>query len=431
MNKLFSFTEWLTEQQSQPLYFKQITEGGAYGHVSHPFDDLDLTMSDLIDLIKITVHGGFTVDNFTQEKTDGMNLLISYRDNKLIAARNKSHLKNAGQNALDIAGISDLFKGRGDIEIAYNSAMKDLTTSINALSNTKKLEIFKNGSVFASVEIITPITQNTVPYGKNMLIFHGLLEYDLSGNVINSDKQGGRTLGKLIQDANAAAQETFYIRGPHDLEIKPIRNAKQKENYYLEKLKTIMKSSNIKNNDTLADLILGNAINMVNIIQSTLGIIIPTEAVEGIAKRISGINKSFTVSDIKKSLGSQASVYLEYEKNQEKWLKKEIYFPIESLFLELGTDVMLNMESFLAANPTQAAVEMKSEIQKSISEIKKLNNEDAIRKLEYELKRLSAVGGLDQIVPTEGITFMFKGKLYKYTGIFAITHQIRSILAYK
>jgi len=44
---------------------------------------------------------------------------------------------------------------------------------------------------------------------------------------------------------------------------------------------------------------------------------------------------------------------------------------------------------------------------------------------------VAAAGGLDSIVPTEGITFMYKGKPYKYTGIFAPLHQIRSILAYK
>jgi hypothetical protein len=51
--------------------------------------------------------------------------------------------------------------------------------------------------------------------------------------------------------------------------------------------------------------------------------------------------------------------------------------------------------------------------------------------MEYELERVASAGGLEAIVPTEGITFVYKGKIYKFTGIFAPLHQIRSILAYK
>ena len=100
---------------------------------------------------------------------------------------------------------------------------------------------FANGSKFASLEIITPITQNTVPYGQNLLVFHGVLEYDLAGNVIDEDKQAGRDLGKMIADANLAAQETFFVRGPEDIEIKPFNDAKNRSSYYEAKYKKSLK----------------------------------------------------------------------------------------------------------------------------------------------------------------------------------------------
>ena len=87
-----------------PLY-----EGGAYGHISHPFEDIGLTMEDLRQMITSTVEGAFGPENFVQEKTDGQNIMISWKSGKLIAARNKSHLKDAGENALDSAGIANLF----------------------------------------------------------------------------------------------------------------------------------------------------------------------------------------------------------------------------------------------------------------------------------------------------------------------------------
>jgi hypothetical protein len=92
---------------------------------------------------------------------------------------------------------------------------------------------------------------------------------------------------------------------------------------------------------------------------------------------------------------------------------------------------MKNMSAFLSADPTVAAESMKKEIDQTIATIRTNGDAADVEKLERQLSRVTAAGGLDSIVPTEGITFVFKGKLYKYTGIFAPIHQIRSILAYK
>ena len=58
-------------------------------------------------------------------------LTISWRDNRLVAARNKGHLKNKGENALDIRGVSDKFQGRGGLSDAYNFAMRDLSKKLS------------------------------------------------------------------------------------------------------------------------------------------------------------------------------------------------------------------------------------------------------------------------------------------------------------
>ncbi len=426
------FEQWLADL-SQPFSFNEnlILEGGAYGHLAHPFEDLNLTMRDLKEMIDATVQGAFGPENFVQEKTDGQNIMISWKDGRIIAARNKQHLKNAGQDALTKQGIADLFAGRGDIETAYNTAMTDLEASIRSLSEVDKKGYFDNGKKFASVEIITPVTQNTVPYGQSMLVFHGIVEMDDAGNAIGEDKQAGRDISKLIQDANAAAQETFYVRGPQDLSTKPLPNTKKRETYYNNKLKTIMKESNTGLNSTVSDYALGMGIRVLNDVAKKLKINIPPESVDGLARRISAIDKSYSVRDIKNDMGDDGDKFLAYEKKNAKQLKRQVYEPLESLFLELGTEMMKNMSAYLSANPTQAALDMKREIENTISQIRNVGDEGDIQKLEDELLRLSAAGGLESIVPTEGITFMFKGKLYKYTGIFAVIHQIRSILAYK
>jgi hypothetical protein len=281
-----------------------ITEGGAYGHLLHPYEDTDLTIGDIKEMLEKTIDGSFGPENFVQEKTDGQQLSISWKNGKLIAARNKSHLKNAGENAMDVKGIADLFKDRGDIEKVYNAAMKDLTKSIGALSDSDKKKYFANGEKFASLEIITPVTQNTVPYGLNMLVFHGVLEYDEAGNVIDEDKQAGRELGKLVSDANTSSQEMFFVRGPQDMDIKPLPNTAERKKYYEQKLKKIMDDNNLTDDSTILDYATNRAIRVLQKYAKNDGVKLPESSISGLAKRIADIDKSYTISQIKKDLGS-------------------------------------------------------------------------------------------------------------------------------
>ena len=46
--------------------------------------------------------------------------MISWKDGRLIAARNKGHIKNGGATALDAKGIGGKFAGRGNIADAFH-----------------------------------------------------------------------------------------------------------------------------------------------------------------------------------------------------------------------------------------------------------------------------------------------------------------------
>jgi len=428
MKKLFTYEQFLTEREVRNTDLESVFEGGAYGHLTHPFEDLGLTMRDVKDMIDSTVEGAFGPENFVQEKTDGQQLSISWKDGKLIAARNKSHLKNVGAEAMSAQDLALKFKDRGDIEIAYNAAMRDLQSSIGSLSPAQLEKMFANGKKFASIEIMTPVTQNTVPYGQDLIVFHGIVEYDEDGNSIDEDKQAGRDLAKMIADANAASQEMFYVRGPQEIPIKPFKNTKARAQYYNKKLSEVMKDAGINLDSTVQDFVLGRAKNIVK----GLDVDIPEGSIEGIAMRLGDINKSYSIANMKKDMGPELTKeYSDFEKKNSKMIKKQIYAPLENLFLEVGTEMMMHMEAFLSANPTAAGEHMRKEIEDTINKIRKNGDATDVEKLEHELSRVAAVGGLDNIVPTEGITFVYKGKVYKYTGIFAPIHQIRSILAYK
>ena len=61
---------------------------------------------------------------------------------------------------------------------------------------------------------------------------------------------------------------------------------------------------------------------------------------------------------------------------------------------------------------------------RSGGDIKKLNT------LKLQLDKLNAIGGVDSIVPSEGIVFKYKGKTYKFTGAFAPINQITGLISF-
>ena len=68
---------------------KLLFEGGAYGHMNHPFDDKDLTFGDLKKIVDLGLQGKLDLEETPTEKTDGQNLMITFKKDKLLAARIK------------------------------------------------------------------------------------------------------------------------------------------------------------------------------------------------------------------------------------------------------------------------------------------------------------------------------------------------------
>ena len=70
---------------------------------------------------------------------------------------------------------------------------------------------------------------------------------------------------------------------------------------------------------------------------------------------------------------------------------------------------------------------MKRRIAAKIKVIQKSKDLASLTKLKTELKRIEDLGGFEKLVPTEGIVFVYKGKTYKLTGLFAPINQLLGI----
>jgi len=103
-----------------------------------------------------------------------------------------------------------------------------------------------------NLEIIYPSTQNVIPYGLNILIFHGTIIYDKEGNpVAAGGSAAADKLKKLIDSINVNVQKTFSIEGPRNIQLNKVHNFSKKEKYFMNQINKLQSRFNLKDSDPI------------------------------------------------------------------------------------------------------------------------------------------------------------------------------------
>lgn len=408
--------------QNESVNESLLVEGGAYGHMNHPFDiSMNLTFGDLKKIINNALDGKLGV---VREKTDGQALAISWKNGKLIAARNKGHLANGGASALDMSALASKFGGRGALSDAYNFAMRDLSAAISGLGEKERQSIFKDGSAFCNLEVIYPENANVIPYGQSLLIFHNVVEYDEKGNAVGAVKGAESKLASMIKQTNAHVQSKYTLQGPPITKLpkdEKLSSQKSKFNGMLSKLQS---EFNLSDKDGVAEYHYAWWMNFVNKSKKNLAQL----EKEGLARRWAFDNKSFGIKSI---ADEDARKWADgVDKDAKDKIMKGNLRKFEDIFLGVGAEVLSFMSSVLTAQPDKALQSIKASLESSISDIRNGGSEAQIKRLEKELARLNAIGGFEKLVPNEGLVFFYKGNTYKLTGAFAPLNQILGIFKF-
>jgi hypothetical protein len=396
-----------------------LTEGGAYGHMNHPFDtEINLTFGQLKDIVNKALEGNLEL---TREKTDGQALAVSWRDGRLVAARNKGHLKNKGAGALDINGVAMKFAGRGELEKAYNFAMRDLTKAISKLSEKQRDKIFKGGACFMNLEVIYPTSVNVIPYGQALLVFHGTMEYNEDGIAIGENQDAARILAGMIKQVNQDVQSAYTIQGPPVVQLPKSKNLSSLKGKYNGQISKLQSQFKLKDTDGVSEYHQAWWMDFVNKKSPSK---LDNKTLMGLVKRWAFYDKSFRLDN--KNITDEKT--LEWakgiDKNDHAKMAKDNIRPFEDIFLGVGAEVLSFMSSALTANPDSAVRDMKKRLDQTIKDVQKGGDPKKVSKLKLELERLNAIGGKNKIVPNEGIVFVYGGKTFKLTGTFAPLNQI-------
>jgi len=393
----------------------KLNEGGAYGHLSNVWDE-NFTKKELVDIINNSLDLKF---EYGEIKTDATNLTISYKNGKVIAARNKGHIKNFGKDALDAKSIRDKFSGR-ELGDAYGMALDDLQTALNALSDKQKEKIFDNGKHWMSVEIIGHGSSNIIDYGSTEIRLHGTTEYGEDGEKISGiNKETARMLDGMLRQKKVERQKGFSIMKLTPTQFNPIKNVEKRKASLITNLNSIMSGYNDIDSFKKGKL---RAIISKNTKDSSL--------IDQLIDRWVDGNKSKTIT----------ALYKEYP-NDKSWIQtmdkeigsilKDIIIPLEYIFLKLGSLVLGSLKVFMVKDPDKVKKDIRKMVDDAIKTIESSGSEKDRSKLELELKRIEAAGGVNRISPEEGITFFVGDKFIKLTAQFGPVNQILGMVRFK
>ena len=422
-----TFEQFLTEKLHVNDDYTPILEGGAAGHMSHPFDNNELTFGDFKEMINAGLSGSLNFEEEPTEKTDGQNVFATIQNGEVKFARNKGDMKTP----MSLSDFKTKFEGHPSklVQDTFQFAADDLAASLIKLPTKVQDEVFANGLNFMNMELIYSLNPNVIHYDVDVIQFHGVKITDGEGNITGEDNSAAKKIAGLLKDVDAHIQKTFSIIPPQVIMIaKDI-------NFDENKAKFIAKVDALRDTYGLTD---ADAVSRYHEMwwRDQIDSIFPDatqDIKEGLLLRWAyDDKKTLNIRDLEKMGLSkeQADAVKKFDKDDVKKKYKENIRPFEDLFLELGSIILKNASNFVAANPAEEMQRLHNELRSESDKIKANGDLSQIEKVEAELARLDRIGGIESIIPTEGLVFVDKGHTYKLTGTFAAVNQLMGFIKY-
>jgi hypothetical protein len=405
-----------------------LSEGGQAGHMSHPFDDLQMTFSEFEDMISAALQGKLDREESPTEKIDGQNIFASMIGGRIRFARNKTQIKNKGAKSMTIKDMSIKWKDNPSVADAFVSGAKALEKALKQLSKDVQEEVFDGGRNWINIEVVWPKNKNVIDYDQEVLVLHNLTVVNDDGKNAGINKKAQSTLFDKIKGVK---QGSTKVSTPIMMKVKPHTDFSVRQKYYKGKLDAFRSKMKVGPKATLEDWLRKYWKARLAVIESQFNKKLKADQRTGIVDRLAFGIKAYKLSQLKKDV-ADIVMYDAIKKLDSGAVdvNRQQIMPLEKLFLELGVDVLQNVEAMLAANPDKSLDSLRKDVASQIKAVRSSNNIDDITKMRDILKKIESIGGFKRLVPTEGIVFKWKGKLFKLTGIYADLNQLMGIGKY-
>lgn len=410
-----------------PTIMEQMEEGGLGGHMSHVHEDYNLTFGDIKAIFHQASKG--KLESVT-EKLDGQNTFFTFTPTEgLRFARNTAHIKTNGMGADE---IESRWADKPSVAAAFGKAFKVLAAAVAALSPATRQQIFNDGKIWYSAEIVGTLNPNVINYDQDAVIFHesGTV-YDENGQPLNIDTSAN--FAKLVTSVNrmqAAIKDSGWkVLGPVMVSLQKLSNNEPLE-LAMASLDEIMNRYNMSNDNTLNDMFEEYIVS-----DKLRDVVADDDTKLYVAEIISDFENTLTSKKpVLNDLVNEGLLQKEDLKLIGNLIKDgprlytELVEPVRETVKEFAVEVLKAVQSYLVLNPQQEVQRLRGEVQKAISNIQQTGTERSNKVLEKELGRLRNIDNITSSM--EGIAFKYNGKLYKLTGAFAPLNQILGIAKY-
>jgi plasmid maintenance system antidote protein VapI len=402
--------------------------GGLAGHMSHLYDNPELTFKEIADIFKEASAGSL----IGTEKTDGQNIFLSYsvRDGKAKAARNIGNIKSGGMNAAELA---QKFAGRGNLEKSFNDAFAAFEKAVELFDYEKQIDIFgPNANVWYNAEVQDPRTSNVINYDAKALTIHrvGHKEFDKqSGRPLNKDvSANAKELERALEEIkNLIDNEEYRVQMNAFRNLDALGDDKQL-NVTLSRLYNLASSNEMKGNNTIGQFLVKRVKKVVDTALEGMS----DEVKENVVRRILKV-KGAKLNDIYKMIPSGPD-YTEQRDKIRKVVRKEkqivtaAIFPLEDIVHDFSVEMLRGLESAFVLDNAEEVSRLKGEVSKAINAIENSGSDKAMEILTKQLKKLKDVENVS--TAAEGFVFDYDGISYKFTGNFAPVNQILGLFRY-
>lgn len=399
-----------------------LNEGGAAGHLQHLYDNLELTFGEIKDVISKASEGKLEK---TSEKLDGMNLVFTYdvSQGQVRTARTGSDIRGGG---MDAAALAKKFFGRGNVELAFNSAFKVLNDALSALPPKVATKVFgPKGNRWYSIEVIYAPDPNTISYDSNSVVFHGwpIFEVQKNGEVEQTDDDTGVDIlsSKIEQMQKAVSMKDWKVRGPSLLNLKKLSDGSIASKA-ISAIDAAMGQAGVNDGNTVYDYL------RVLMREEVADLDLPPKVAAAVVERAITAPGAPGIPELKKMVSKeQQQAVSDFIKASEPLMKRMVE-PIERAISNFAVEVLRGVNSTLIAKSDEEVARLRSQVSKAIRAIEASGNQAAMDILQREMSKLGSVENISAAM--EGMVFFYKGQAYKFTGAFAPAHQIMSLFKY-
>ena len=397
--------------------------GGVAGHMAHLSEDLDLTFSEIIDILGKVANA--EIDNAT-EKVDGQNLFLTVSaDGDIKTARNSGDVKKGGMTTDEY-----ISKWIGHpAENAFTNGFKAVSAALRKLSPEDLEAIFANGQKYVNMEIMYPKNPNIILYSAPNIVLHGLRyfgEEEETADMRSLTKQKFTKLAGLIDGATEqVGEEQWSINGPKLVALKKLADGVA--------LKEVTSKIQSFSAPVGIDATVGDYVeHVVRIYTEQVGL--PADVVENLITLMlrpdEAKTQGISVVQLKKGLPKelQTTVSNLGSKTKSRKYIASVLKPLEVAISDFAIEVLRGVKSYFVSDNDQEVARMRAELEKSIAYLKNLQASGDEKMGELVDQQLAKLGDVENLASSmEGVVFEYppgSDMIYKLTGAFAMSNQI-------